>query len=97
MSVHAFSYVGEGTVVCHGDPPLYLRIDDVDTPCPDPLAEWCRWEPGWTLGTHTVACVNAAGPSDPVVVEVPEPDGFLAFVLAFLVVVALAWVVKGAR
>lgn len=92
-----FTHSGAGRVVCHGEPPLSLRIDGEDTPCADPLAEWCEFQPDWTLGTHTLACVNATGPSDPVVVEVPEPGGFLAFVLAFVVLVALAWIAKGRR
>lgn len=84
---HTFTYSGPGTVTCHGTPPLALRVDETEYPCPDPAAEWCRFQPEWELGTHRMICVNGSGVSEARVVEVPEVVGFL--VPFFLCVVAL--------
>ena len=86
---HTFTHTGPGTVACHGAPPLALRIDGVDTPCPDPLASWCRFEPEWTEGVRALACVNLGGASDPVVVEVPEPGAWLGLGLVIVSLVLL--------
>lgn len=94
MVILTFTHSGPGRVVCHGDPPLSLRIDGEGTPCADPLAEWCEFQPDWTLGTHTLACVNTTGPSDPVVVEVPELGTLPGLLVALVFAAVVGWVVK---
>ena len=86
----AFSYTGEGHVTCGGTPPLELHVGATVYPCADVAAEWCRFEPAWELGLERVVCVNDAGPSEPLLVEVPEPGFVFSVVVGLLVLIALA-------
>ena len=102
---YLFSYAGPGTVVCHGEPPLVLRIDGTEYPCADPAAEWCEWAPPWSdhldAGSRDpelvlIQCVNAAGPSESVLVSVPEVGLVPGLAVGLLFAAAWAWVVRGA-
>ena len=92
-----FTHAGPGRVVCHGTPPLSVRVGTTDYPCADPTAEWCEVTPNWTVGTHTVACVNFDGASPATVVEVPEVGLVPGLLVGLAFTAVWAWVIKGAR
>jgi hypothetical protein len=96
MPNHLFTFVGEGRVHCHGEPPLSLLVLDTSGEeaqvydCPDETAECCMFEPTWDEGTVEVVCSNPEGEGGWTVVNVPEPGFMLAVMAGVLVLVALA-------
>ena len=95
MVIYEFKHAGTGRVVCHGDPPLVLRIGTTEYPCPDPAAEWCAFEPVWSEGTHALVCVNGTGESPQKIVEVPEVGLVPGLLVGLLCAWAMGWLSKG--